>query len=349
MKKILSVLMTLILTISMIIGCNAEESNPDAFSLTMQIGNPVMTVNGAEKPIDNEETVPVIINNTTLLPVRAVVEEMGGTVNWDGRTQSITLNYGEDEIRLAIDNLTAYLNNTVQTLDTAPTIINERTMLPIRFIAESFKFKVDWTQGTQTVTITKATETPTEAPTEALTETISVPTTLPSSGTKALVVYYSALGNTRETAGYIASAAKADVFELEPAEPYEDDDLDWTDEDSRVVHEHDNENERDVALVSATISDWDSYDVVFIGYPIWWGIAAWPVNSFIKANDFTGKIVIPFCTSASSGLGDSGKLLENMAGTGDWQTGIRFSSGAAESDVTEWTESIIESISNKAD
>ena len=155
-----------------------------------------------------------------------------------------------------------------------------------------------------------------------------------------LVVYYSASGNTEEVANYIAAAAGADVFELEPAEPYTDDDLDWTDESSRVVREHDNPDERDVELVLAEVPNWESYDTVFIGYPIWWGIAAWPVDVFIEANDFTGKTVIPFCTSSSSGIGESGQLLAEAAGSGEWQDGIRFRSGASESDVKNWVDSL---------
>ncbi|HIW35775.1 MAG TPA: flavodoxin, partial [Candidatus Treponema faecavium] len=75
---------------------------------------------------------------------------------------------------------------------------------------------------------------------------------------------------------------------------------------------------------------------VFIGYPIWWGIAAWPVNGFVAANDFTGKNIVPFCTSLSSGLGDSGSLLAEMAGEGNWFAGHRFQSGASEQDVLDW-------------
>lgn len=157
---------------------------------------------------------------------------------------------------------------------------------------------------------------------------------------KVLVVYYSATGNTENVANYIAAATDGDVFELEPTEPYSDADLNWTDDNSRVVREHDNPDERDVALVKSTVENWDEYDTVFIGYPIWWGIAAWPVDGFIEANDFTGKTVIPFATSSSSGLGESGKLLAEMAGTGDWQEGQRFSSGVSESDVTAWVESL---------
>ena len=158
-----------------------------------------------------------------------------------------------------------------------------------------------------------------------------------SSGSgNALVVYYSATGNTEEVANYIANTTGGDLFELEPVEPYTDDDLNWSDDNSRVSQEHEDESLRDVELVSTDVENWDSYDTVFIGYPIWWGIAAWPVDSFVENNDFTGKTVIPFCTSASSGIGDSGQLLEEMAGTGDWQEGERFRSGADEADVQEW-------------
>ena len=151
-----------------------------------------------------------------------------------------------------------------------------------------------------------------------------------------LVVYYSATGNTEDVAKMIAEQTDGTLFEIEPKEPYSDDDLNWSDDNSRVSREHENEDERNVELVSTTADNWDSYDTVFIGYPIWWGIAAWPVDNFVKNNDFTGKMVIPFCTSSSSGLGQSGELLAEMAGTGDWQEDQRFRSSAASSDVQEW-------------
>lgn len=157
---------------------------------------------------------------------------------------------------------------------------------------------------------------------------------------KSIVVYYSASGNTKEAAEYIANAVNGDVFELIPEEPYSDADLDWTDDNSRVVYEHENQDARDIALVESEIPDWESYETVFIGYPIWWGIAAWPVDTFVKANDFTGKTVIPFCTSASSGLGESGTQLAELAGTGNWLDGERFSSGVSEEDVWEWIENL---------
>ena len=155
-----------------------------------------------------------------------------------------------------------------------------------------------------------------------------------------LVVYFSATGNTEQAATYIADITGGDLFELEPADPYTDEDLNYNNEDSRVSQEYADESLRDVELVSDTVENWDSYDTVFIGYPIWWGIAAWPVNGFIEANDFTAKTVIPFCTSASSGLGDSGKLLKEAAGTGNWLEGKRFSSGVSETEVSEWIQNL---------
>lgn len=157
---------------------------------------------------------------------------------------------------------------------------------------------------------------------------------------KTLVVYFSASGNTESAAGYIAKAINGDLFELEPKDPYTDDDLNWRDESSRVNYEHDNESARNIELVSSTVDNWDEYDTVFIGYPIWWGIAAWPVNSFVKNNDFTGKTVVPFCTSTSSGFGESGELLKEMAGTGNWLDGERFQSGVSEKDVADWVNSL---------
>ncbi len=155
-----------------------------------------------------------------------------------------------------------------------------------------------------------------------------------------LVVYFSATGNTEEAAGYIASLTGGDLFELEPVEPYTSEDLNYSDDNSRVSLEYADESLREVELAADTVENWNDYDTVFIGYPIWWGIAAWPVDNFIEANDFTGKTVIPFCTSSSSGLGQSGKLLAELAGTGDWQEGQRFSSGVSEADVEEWLSTL---------
>ena len=161
-----------------------------------------------------------------------------------------------------------------------------------------------------------------------------------SSNSKILVVYYSATGSTKAVADTIADTTGADLFEITPVVPYTSDDLNWTNDNSRVSVEHNDESKRDVPLTKTTPDNWADYDTVFIGYPIWWGIAAWPVNNFVKSNDFSGKTVIPFCTSSSSGLGQSGDLLADMAGTGNWQDGERFSSGASSSKVESWVNGL---------
>ncbi len=157
---------------------------------------------------------------------------------------------------------------------------------------------------------------------------------------KVLVVYYSATGNTKRVAEYIAKNTKGTLFEIEPVDVYTDEDLDWTNDNSRVSIEHNDESKRNVPLKKTTPDNFEDYDVVLIGYPIWWGIAAWPVDNFVKENDFTGKTVIPFSTAASSGMGQSGELLEEMSGTGDWKEGHRFYSGASESNIISWLEEV---------
>ena len=161
-----------------------------------------------------------------------------------------------------------------------------------------------------------------------------------NTGSKILVVYFSAQNHTKTVAEKIAENLDADIFEIEPEEEYTSDDLNWNDSDSRVSREHDDESLRDIKLKTTKVDNWNEYDTVLIGYPIWWGIAAWPVDTFVKANDFSGKTVIPFCTSASSGLGQSGKLLADEANSGDWQDGQRFSSSASDEDIKKWTESL---------
>ena len=157
---------------------------------------------------------------------------------------------------------------------------------------------------------------------------------------RVLVVYYSAQNHTEAVAQQIAENLNADIFEIQPVDEYSNADLNWTDDNSRVSREYADESLRNVELVSTTVENWDDYDTVLIGYPIWWGIAAWPVDTFVKANDFNGKTVIPFCTSSSSGLGRSGELLAEEANGGNWLEGHRFRSNPSDSDIQNWTDSL---------
>lgn len=157
---------------------------------------------------------------------------------------------------------------------------------------------------------------------------------------KILVVYFSATNNTERVAKVISQNLNADLFEVEPVQEYTSDDLSYSDDNSRVYKEYRDESLRNVELKTTTVPNWEEYDTVLIGYPIWWGIAAWPINNFVKNNDFTGKTVYPFCTSASSGLGESAKLLSQLTTTGSWQEGMRFSSSANEEEINNWTNDI---------
>lgn len=158
-------------------------------------------------------------------------------------------------------------------------------------------------------------------------------------GKNILVAYYSAQNHTKGVAEVIADELDADIFVITPKEPYTNDDLNWTDDNSRVNAEHDDPN-RHIALENNSPENFADYDVVFVGYPIWWGSAAWVLDDFIKNNDFTGKTVIPFCTSQASGLRESGKELEKTAGTGNWLEGKRFSENFDEKEVRQWVSSI---------
>lgn len=148
-----------------------------------------------------------------------------------------------------------------------------------------------------------------------------------------LVAYFSATGNTEGVATVIAERLGADVFAIEADEPYTEADLNYNDDASRVSVERADGTNPELAQV--TPDGWADYDTVLLGYPIWWGEAAWPLRTFVEGNDFGEKIVVPFCTSASSGIGRSGERLAELAGAGDWLEGERFSSGAGD-EAADW-------------
>ena len=172
MKKMFCMFLSAVLLCSCsLTACIADEtaeavtdSEADLI-IALQIGNPVMRVNGIEKEIDpGRGKTPILQNDRTLLPIRAVVEEMGGSVGWNEEAQEATLMLGEDTVRLTINNTTAYFNGETYMLDVAPVVINDRTMLPIRFIAERFQFDVAWDDAAQEIRITKKIEATADTP-----------------------------------------------------------------------------------------------------------------------------------------------------------------------------------------
>lgn len=152
-----------------------------------------------------------------------------------------------------------------------------------------------------------------------------------------LVAYFSATGNTEGIAQAIAEELGADTFEIEPAEPYTADDLDYGDDASRTSRELDEDARPELAQVAP--DGWDGYGTVLLGYPIWWGEAACPARSFAAGNDFTGKMVVPFCTSGSSPIGGSGEQLAEIAGTGTWRDGERFAAGSTD-EAAAWASEL---------
>ncbi|MDE7336602.1 MAG: hypothetical protein K2N32_00605 [Clostridia bacterium] len=199
----------------------------------------------------------------------------------------------------------------------------------------------NWLDGLGLIATLEQPSNPNDNESNDSTEIIPPQDDLPSEkGAGVLVVYFSATGSTKRVAEYIADATGGDMFELVPVDPYTGAYLNYNNSSSRVSREHNDVSLRNIELTNTAVANWADYDTVFIGYPIWWGIAAWPVNNFIKDNDFTGKTVIPFATSASSGLGQSGTLLAEMAGTGNWLAGQRFSSGTSEKTVLDWLSAL---------
>lgn len=158
----------------------------------------------------------------------------------------------------------------------------------------------------------------------------------PAASGSVLVAYFSATGSTEGIANALAEHLGADVFAIEAARPYTDADLDYNDASSRTSTERADARPE---LAQVTPDGWDGYRTVLLGYPIWWGEAAWPLRTFSESNDFAGKTVVPFCTSASSGIGRSGEGLAELAGGGDWRDGERFSAGATD-DATAWADGL---------
>lgn len=159
---------------------------------------------------------------------------------------------------------------------------------------------------------------------------------------KAVVVYFSCSGNTKSVASKIALAARCKSYEIVPAKPYTAEDLNYNSKKSRATKEQNDASAR--PEIEGSISDWSSYDTVFLGYPIWFAKAPRILCTFVESYDFQGKTVIPFCTSGSSGVGASATELASLAKNGGkWIDGTRFSSSVKEKDISEWLNTLTES------
>ena len=157
-------------------------------------------------------------------------------------------------------------------------------------------------------------------------------------GADALVVFFSATGTTKGVAEKIASVEGADLYEIIPAEPYSDADLNWNDSDSRTTKEQNDPSAR--PEIGSEVIDLSGYSTIYIGYPIWWGEEPRILDTFVENYDFGDATMIPFCTSGGSGIGRSGKNLAEKAGSGNWLDGDRLSGSISEEEVKKWIDGL---------
>lgn len=174
---------------------------------------------------------------------------------------------------------------------------------------------------------TEKAEIPEEIPAEIRTENTETDSEI-------LVAYFSATGTTKALAEYAADALDADIYEIIPQEIYTSADLDYGDSNSRSTKEMNDPDSR--PAISGTVENMERYNVVFIGYPIWWGEAPRIIDTFMESYDFSGKTIVPFCTSSSSGIGSSAKNLHTFAPDAVWLDGDRLKSSSSREDMVEW-------------
>lgn len=159
-----------------------------------------------------------------------------------------------------------------------------------------------------------------------------------SDGGRVLVVYFSATNTTEGVAKNLAEGLGADIYEIVPEEPYTSADLNYNDSKSRSTAEMNDPGAR--PAIFGSVDNMSQYDVIFLGYPIWWGQAPRILNTFIESYDFSGKTIIPFCTSGSSELGDSDSSLKSAASNATWISGKRFNGSVSVGELTEWVNGL---------
>lgn len=349
MKKSFFIVLILVILACFTGVAIADNNTQNDVTLTLQIDNPIMTVNGNSIEIDTvQNTSPIIQNDRTLVPIRAIIEAMGGTVDWDNETQTTTLTYHDNVMKLTINSTIAYLNDVENTLDVMPVVINGRTMLPIQFIAESFDFNIEWDKENSLITIINSQTTmDTPANTEENTETNLL------NNKKVLIAYFSQervipedidsfsaatphIGNTATAAREIQKQIGGDIFEIVTIKTYPIDD----NSSSGIAQQELSDNVR--PELSTHVQDMDSYDVIFIGYPIWWSYEPMAVRTFLEEYDFSNKIMIPFCTSGTSNISTSEKDIQSICPNATVLEGLTLKEGRDDFDelISAWLENI---------
>ena len=155
---------------------------------------------------------------------------------------------------------------------------------------------------------------------------------------KVLVAYFSCSGVTKKVAESLAGVAGADLYEIKPETPYTTADLDWQNRKSRSTLEMNDPGSR--PAIEGRCANMEAYDTVFVGFPIWWYVAPTIIDTFLENYDFSGKTVVPFCTSGSSGLGKTESILKALCpNTVNWTAG-KLLNGASKKQLTDWVNEI---------
>lgn len=323
MRKFISILLSLLLIFNTITSVFAAGT-----AITLQVDSNTINIGNRSISID---TAPVIMNGRTLIPVRGVSEAMGGNVNWNNDTKTVTITLGSNKVEMTIDSTTAYFNDKAQTLDVAPVVLNGRTMLPARFIAESFGFDVNWDNDTKTISITPRQKISTETTTvEESTETTTIENT--ESNGKSLIVYFSKTGTTERIANEIKDITGSDIVKIETVNPYPED----YNETVEIAQNEKNEKAR--PEIKTTVDNLDQYDTIYLGYPIWWSTMPMAVFTFIENNNLDGKTIIPFSSHKGSGLGSSVSDLKTALPNSTIKDGLACNSSTTTAQIKNWIE-----------
>lgn len=372
MKKRMALVITGVLAgvLSVVGGLSfAMAESTTQTTIIMTIDSPTMQVNGEIISIDENGTAPIVVDGRTMVPIRAVVEELGGEVSWDAAARTVTVTKDSDVISLTIDSNLAEVNSQSVELDTTPVIVNERTLLPLRFVSENLGAEVVWNAENRQITITGQNDAPVdeteiqqtdELTTEQLTteqttgrteqtavnlsdgKILIVYFTMPESdgvdtvaGASRVVVDGELYGSVEFMANTIQETTGGDLFEIKTVQDYP------------TLHEPlvdlaDEELANDARPeLSTHIDNLDEYDTVFVGYPIWWGDMPMPLYSFFDEYDFSGKTIIPFSSHGGSRLANTVETIAELEPDAAVTDGFTVSRNDIEEDASAVAEELV--------
>lgn len=367
MKKRMALVITGVLAgvLSVVGGLSfAMAESTTQTTIIMTIDSPTMQVNGEIISIDENGTAPIVVDGRTMVPIRAVVEELGGEVSWDAAARTVTVTKDSDVISLTIDSNLAEVNSQSVELDTPPIIVNKRTLLPLRFVSENLGAEVVWNAENRQITITGQNDAPvdetetqqtdeltTEQTTEQTEQTavnlsdgkiLIVYFTMPESdgvdtvaGASRVVVDGELYGSVEFMANTIQETTGGDLFEIKTVQDYP------------TLHEPlvdlaDEELANDARPeLSTHIDNLDEYDTVFVGYPIWWGDMPMPLYSFFDEYDFSGKTIIPFSSHGGSRLANTVETIAELEPDAAVTDGFTVSRNDIEEDASAVAEELV--------